>query len=353
MNEPTEDDSNPLVFISHRHEDAALADALREWIVHRTAIDVDVLQTSNWKAENIRIGGDVNRELLRQLRLASLVILLYTTPGPDWEYCFWECGAAMSNTSVETKLVVFDCGREPPQVFHGVGRTSMRNLNAMCQFADQFLTKENFLPGLTRVSKYRQGSEEIRVAGQDLFERFAAILPPVDTDVDWPAHPFIKLALPMDAVAAIVAASPEKRLSVATDLITEKAYVVDNKDQFAGKLFGGRIEENQRLHGLLQSWKEGTSSPRSRWYEALCDQMTSAARNGFPPVRWELMRSADPNDSAWYAPAVTYVRTTSRGNRMEFDVYFCRFDMGPDGRVKMGGEPGLPTPVADPPAGGA
>ena len=84
---PLRADDKPVLFISHRHEDRAIADVLRKFIQSRTGGRVTVFQSSSPDAEGPKQGQNVNQELRRALWHASVLVLIYTTRDQDWSYC--------------------------------------------------------------------------------------------------------------------------------------------------------------------------------------------------------------------------------------------------------------------------
>ena len=143
--------ARPLLFISHRHADRPIADALRKFVTDRSGGRIAVFQSSSAEAENPRVGRELQKELKEHLWAAGIVILVYTSPEEDWSYCMWECGVATHPQSPETKVVVLQCGsaaagglrRCRPGQRPGSGR-------AIQKFASEFLTSADFFPGRSR-----------------------------------------------------------------------------------------------------------------------------------------------------------------------------------------------------------
>ncbi|MGH3673669.1 MAG: TIR domain-containing protein, partial [Pseudonocardiaceae bacterium] len=85
-------DDKPVLFISHRHDDRAIADVLRRFIEARTGGRIRVFQSSSPSAKGPKQGENLTAELRRALWHASVVVLIYSTRDQDWSYCMWECG---------------------------------------------------------------------------------------------------------------------------------------------------------------------------------------------------------------------------------------------------------------------
>lgn len=102
------------VFISHKHTDRVLADRLRQLIDELSGGDVTTYVSSSVQPEGRRF-GTLDGELKAALASAAVVILLYTDPIDNWEYCLWECGVATDPTdATATRVEVFSIGGSVP-----------------------------------------------------------------------------------------------------------------------------------------------------------------------------------------------------------------------------------------------
>ena len=77
-------DRRPLLFISHRHADRAIAEVLRKFVTDRSGGRIAVFQSSSAQADNARVGRELRRELKEQLWAAGAVVLVFTSPKEDW-----------------------------------------------------------------------------------------------------------------------------------------------------------------------------------------------------------------------------------------------------------------------------
>ena len=46
----------------------------------------------------------------------KLFLLVYTVPDDDWSWGMWEAGVALGAEGPDTRLVVFQCGKNAPAV---------------------------------------------------------------------------------------------------------------------------------------------------------------------------------------------------------------------------------------------
>ena len=147
----------PLLFISHRHADQAIADVLRTFVTDRSGGRIAVFQSSSAQADNARVGRELHRELKEQLWAAGAVVLVFTIPKEDWSYCMWECGVATHPASPETKIVVLQCGPHAPSVYADAVRIQAHDPVSIQKFANDFLTSPDFFP--EQNSRWLRGSQ--------------------------------------------------------------------------------------------------------------------------------------------------------------------------------------------------
>ena len=76
------------IFISHKHEDHALAMAVRD-ALHRLGCGRIECFVSG---VDIAAGADWNRQIKSRLAQSHLLILLFTSPSQNWDWCLYEAG---------------------------------------------------------------------------------------------------------------------------------------------------------------------------------------------------------------------------------------------------------------------
>lgn len=76
------------IFVSHKHADKELANL----VDHRlTSLAPDLIEC--WvSGQDITAGMDWDREIKQQLAVSHLLILLFTTPAQEWDWCLFEVG---------------------------------------------------------------------------------------------------------------------------------------------------------------------------------------------------------------------------------------------------------------------
>jgi TIR domain len=222
-------DDKPVLFISHRHDDRAIADVLRRFIEARTGGRVRVFQSSSPGAKGPKQGENLTAELRRALWHASVVVLIYSTRDQDWSYCMWECGVAQLPEPSSTKTVVFQCADQFPMVFSDQVRVGVRNEQDIEKFVNDLLTETDYFPKLGgAVTDFSASTEPVQEAANELYRVLQDVLPaPDDAGEEWPAYPQLTIELTDEQMERMRKAegSAEQRLGVARQVIVEGALV--------------------------------------------------------------------------------------------------------------------------------
>jgi hypothetical protein len=145
-----------LAFISHKHRDRDLADLVGGLLRKLSGARVELYLSSSVQHEGPRFGEPLPGELRQALGRSGLVVLVYTDPTDDWEWCLWECGVATNpNDETPTRVEVFSFGGATPKpyqtslsvVISTVDETSgERTDNSLETFARQFCREVDFWP---------------------------------------------------------------------------------------------------------------------------------------------------------------------------------------------------------------
>lgn len=329
----------PRLFISHKHADVRIADAVRSFISARSGGRVEVFQSSAAVAEGPKLGRNLNRELVEILWKTSMVVLIYTREDHDWSYCMWECGVATHPQSPDTRIVVFQCGSRVPPLFADQVRVNARIFADVQKFTNEFLTSPDFFPHYGQpITDFRPNDNNIQEASQELYDRLQKVLPPVEDDTinEWCPYPFLRLEMSSDQVTRIRKELSERRLQTTFDTIRD-CFVADG-DTEAKRIFGmAQVPINTQLNVLIDRWRERFPDAELKWVEAIAKQVLPAVQGQFPTLYWELMRGVDEKDGTWYAPVVNRVRAIAGSQAMQFDIYFDKFALDEEEkRVKVG-----------------
>jgi hypothetical protein len=317
--------TEPLIFISHKHSDRAIANVVRSFITEQSRGKVRVFQSSDGSAPGPRVGRDLVTELRNALWEASAVILVYTTPDKDWGYCMWECGAATQRDSPDTRIIVLQCAETKPDVFSGQFHVNARQETSVERLVREFMTDPNFLPrSAEAVTGYEKSDPKVQLASVKFFEDLKAVLPE-GTGADWPAHPFLQLQLTYSSLKPITNALLEQRAMVARETVLAAAEISD-ADKYAQALFGmAAFEPKLRLETLHATWRAACPNASDAWLDSLSDQVGRAAQEQLPVLKWTPMSAV--GDRGLHAPVLTRVRKVPSLSCMQFDVYFYPFNV--------------------------
>jgi hypothetical protein len=322
-------EEKPLVFISHKHENSPIADAVREFVLSSTAGAVDVFQSSSEQAYSPRMGFSLNQELKTALWRAGAFILIYTHTDLDWSYCMFEYGVANNPKSPDTRIILFRCCDAVPALFAGQVNVNVRELADIQKFTNQLLTDPDFFQDHgSPVTRFQPNSGPVASAAVQFYEKLQRSLPPLKkpSHEEWPAFPFLRLRLDHKHVQMLNDAEGKVTLKKASALIQNES-VVAGYDKYTERLFNSPGFENGMKFGtLVKMWKDKESrrDSKSRWIDSICKQVTASGRWQFPPQEWQMMQGVV--DDTWHAPMVTRVRRVPN-QYMEFDIYFFRFDI--------------------------
>jgi hypothetical protein len=108
------------IFVSHKHSDAKLAKVVQD--------QIEALSPTFecWvSGEDISSGSDWNRSITVALGRSHLLLLLFTAPSSNWDWCLYEAGlfiqfASAANEDVRSVVSVYDPAGGAPRPLAGV-----------------------------------------------------------------------------------------------------------------------------------------------------------------------------------------------------------------------------------------
>jgi hypothetical protein len=292
---------SPLLFISHKHGDKKIADVISNFVKMQSGGRVEVHQSSSPWANAPKIGRNLNQELRKALWRARALILIYTNPDHDWNYCMWECGVASHPESADSKLIVFQCAGTVPNLFAEQVNVNTRNLVDIQKFTNEFLTDPTFFPGFDGpITKFHPNGPEVASAAAELSQKLLqpGILPPekIDPDDEWPAYPFIQFELNQNEVDRIRKSGARERKQTATEIIQTEC-LIRKADKYAEQLFGvPSFSAGMKFKELEDIWIEKHPNSKSKWVDGLSAQILDGVMWRFPTATWQVMQGV--NDDA-------------------------------------------------------
>ncbi|MET0663138.1 MAG: toll/interleukin-1 receptor domain-containing protein [Ilumatobacteraceae bacterium] len=317
------------VFISHKHSDKRIAEAIATFIKRTTANQVVVFDSSSSAFESPRMGKNVNTELKEALARSDVVLLVYTAAGDDWQYCMWECGVATDPRDEHlTSVVVLKCGTvEAPKPFADTLVVDARDEDAVIAFTKQFLTGPTFFPRLGKqVSSYNAEEAILDEIGRELHKVLTEVVPAPQAgkETDLVATSYLRIELPPDDVAAILATPDTDRLALAATSLAERGFVVES--ELARSLFAIKVDSSTTLGRIRDSWASEFPNSAPLWFDSIAKQVKMAITDNYPDdVPWAPYRTSVERS---YIPVVSRSRAMPSGG-MQFDLYFVAIGPAP------------------------
>jgi len=215
----TQDSGNKLqVFVSHKSDDHALAETVK-----RTLEGLSGRIGCFVSGSDLSAGSDWNAEIRSQLARSHLLILLFTEPSRDWDWCLFEAGLYTSLGMTEDPSVV--CLYRP----QGASPGPLKNLQGVPVETDLL---QRFLGQLCketwRIAKnWRLGAvvprvpqKKIESASDDIVKAFSPKVVETAPDAgkeDLIYHPCHRLVLDLLSIENIEAGIPREALVVEGD----------------------------------------------------------------------------------------------------------------------------------------
>jgi len=278
--------AKPTVFISHRHADARVAKIVGDFLDERSSHNARVYLSSSADFSGPGAGEHLVSALKRELAESDLVVLVFTSEAEGWSWCMWECGVATDpKDDIPSKVVVLQCGDAAPAPYVDHVRVDVRNLESLTGFVRKLLATKEYFPQHEReLTGYDEGDARLREFAEQLHGELGAALaelraPEVE---ERSASTHLCVELDRETVAELRSAVGP---SSVVDLLGERAVIV--RRQGANALFGRHLESNTPL-GRLQAAAEPAvvGAGKSRWFEALAEQIVAVVRGEYPIVPW-------------------------------------------------------------------
>lgn len=327
------------IFISHRHDDAAIATIVSEefekWRLTRR-----VFQSSR-KTSGLNFGDKIQLELATKLRMVDFFFLIYTSDDEDWTYPAWEHGVATGANGKETRIVVLQCGEDQPK-FGGDTRYLRIEPDDIAKFVrDMHKSAEFLVPDeATRAAEKKllddlaeTKDSEIDAHATRLYERlqpFAAMVRPA-TDHRWQ---FLQLGLEAEQVSEIEAMGTDEeeewrsRIADAASVLAVGQRTPLHHFDMTGDGVG------ESLADIFERWAEGmraldgSAPPDTAWCDRLVADIYLAIKRRNPQVSYARFRSLADHDLERHFRPLLLRADTYRDGSMSYDVYFYRLPEG-------------------------
>ena len=312
----------PMIFISHRHEDKVIADAFRDELLNWDFTHAQIFQSSHPKG-GPTIGSSIKQEIRKALSKTHLVVLVFTYARHDWQYCMWEVGLATDPVRAKTRIIALQCFDDRPKVFADDLILAI-NYNDIQRFVRQFHKDGSFFPGLPA---YRPNleAEASRNRSQNLLEALKKAaeevrIPEQESSSRWGC---ITLAVGAQPIGEIRTAEERDPSKIREKLESIARMVKADREGIEHLGFDNpKREANKSLKDLANNWRRTVRDEQSDdWVTDLCADLNNAILNRKPNPTWQFFCSAGEN--AFVFLLVNTVRTLPDGG-MEFDIYVYR-----------------------------
>ena len=290
--------TEPLVFISHKHADEKIAEAIADCVRTITGGHTTVHVSSSSDYEHSGISGALKTQLADRLKRAGIVILLYTSKEQDWSFCSWECGVALDPDTPDTKIIGITFYEGILEFLKGeliiqFGRESTTDLE---KFVKSF-GKPKFYPGIEKpLSKLSE--RELHNKAIDLHKELLSIVPnnPIETRSLWPK---IQLKIRNDDLDdATNADKASDRIQNIYDLLVNSSIATDwtvRVPTFFGKegLVPGCL-----FSDFFNNWKNDcVGLCNDHWLYTLAQQIHDIHLKNVPGLKeWARFRPLDSSD---------------------------------------------------------
>ncbi len=310
-------------FISHRHDDSAIAEVVRTHL-QLWNIGTEEIFSSSHVHSGLRIGDDLNELLSDELRKTKLVILIYTFADLDWSYCMWECGVATDPGKKKTHIMVLQCTTDRPKLFRSQVIVKANVLDDINRFVYQAHKDQECWPGEGCLSE--QVDEEIlKRRSLDFFNDLVKAIPEGRFQ-EFDRWDSIKLRLSREQVENLKKYKWEVQQSDVIEFAKDNCTVTDEFG-LAARHFGyERLPVNLTLGEMATQWtelcEEKGACPEG-WLNALCEDIWTATKGQPARPSWQLLHSAMPDTDFWFHVVLSQ-KAVLPDNAMCFTVYMHR-----------------------------
>ena len=313
--------TKPTVFISHRHADKAIADAVATFLDERSGGAATIYCSSHTDFARPTAGESLEVSLKRALGASDLVVLIFSSAAEDWSWCMWECGVATDpNDERLTKVVVLQCGDSAPRPYGEHVRVDARSLDSLTGFVKTVLTTTDYFPVVgTPLTQFAGDSRQIKEFATDLHTKLGAVLATLQrVEVEErSAATYFCVEIDRDAVRELRALGG-RFTEPAADLVRERARIVDKRG--AKGLFDFHVDDGISLKTLFELWSRQLDDPATgRWCDSVVEQIITVTSGRFPVVAWSPC-AVEPSKAI--IPFVAGSRTVPANGGLQLHLYF-------------------------------
>ncbi|MDX2382122.1 MAG: hypothetical protein QNM02_20485 [Acidimicrobiia bacterium] len=306
------------IFISHAHDDAALAQVLQDTLVD-WGLNRDQVWRSSDPASGVVQGNEIPDDIKKFLFCCNLVLYVYTHSEKNWEWCSWEIGIAEEPSHL-TRIVTFQILEDhAPKIRPASLRVGLTQ-ESIERFVRNFFSEDDFFPGFEAFWPGREDRVLERRA-TELYDNLIEISSRY-TAGEVPIWGTITLEVTGDELEAI-----EERVAGGADVAALDLELMGSLRLVAAEGWGvshfgfseaaRAVQEEPTLLDIIDQWRnetgEGGDSP-PRWAEELVGEIRRSRRNAQPKLSWRPSPSAFQG-AAYFYPVVSRLFKTNDGGR--------------------------------------
>lgn len=136
------------VFISHKHEDAEIAQLLADCLQSLAGPKIEIFLTSSLDYDGVKFGAPLKEQIAQQLSQTELFLLLYTGGRKDYSWCTYEAGLATDTTRPDAKKhIVISLVDDAPSMFDGTRFVKAMKTGEIEGFLREFCFDAKTFPG--------------------------------------------------------------------------------------------------------------------------------------------------------------------------------------------------------------
>jgi hypothetical protein len=312
---------DPLFFISHKHVDEDIAKVFADFINRQSGGRVRVHLSSNWKYEGARYGS-LSHGLREALRESEALMLIYTNPDQNWDYCMYEWGVSQHEDSKPTRTILVHTTKSVPAPLSDEVRYNAAVDDDIRKFVDSFLTTPNFFPARSEaVTRYLPKSDQVVTASDELVVKLRSVIKPIPASKPVRLWPYVRLELPSNVLQAVNGAPAANRADAAKSAVEKQGRIVASNGR-AAEIFGrAKIQDGAPFSEVLNSWRSINSDREEGWFHSLAMQVSGAAQGLIPEVRWACVTREGSDEE--HLPVLNSTQEIKDG--MQFDFAFYEF----------------------------
>lgn len=306
------------IFISHCHDDAALAQVLQDTLVD-WGLNRDQVWRSSDPASGVVQGNEIPDDIKKFLFSCNLVLYVYTSSEKNWEWCSWEIGIAEEPSHL-TRIVTFQVlDDQAPKIRPASLRVGLTP-DSIERFVRNFFSEDDFFPGYEAFWPGREDRVLERRASE-LYENLTEISSKY-TAGEVSIWGTVTLEVSGDDLVSIEERIRDGGDRAALDRELMGALHVVDTEGWGLSHFGFNearraIDEQRTLRDMIEQWRSETGDTGDdppHWANEIIGEIQRSRRNAPPSLSWKPSLSAFAR-AAYFYPVVSRLFKTNDGGR--------------------------------------